>query len=157
MNFFKRKKEKHLMAFTSGRILPLKEVNDEMFSNALVGEGIAIESNDGKIYSPVDGEITMIFPTKHALGIKSVHGEEILLHIGIDTVNLKGEGFTSYVENGQKVSSGDLLLEADLQLIKEKGFFTEAILCITDPKDLPLTFTSKTEVKAKEDEIITIG
>ena len=156
MNFFRRKKENSLKAFANGTIIPLENVHDNMFSAKLMGEGIAIESSDGKYYSPADGVVTMVFPTKHALGIKTNKGLELLLHVGIDTVNLKGEGFVSHVDVGQKVSSGDLLLEADLQLIKEKGYNTESILCICEPKDLHLSFTDLKTVKAKEDTIITI-
>lgn len=156
MRLFKKKKEKQLKAFASGTIVPLKDVQDEMFSAGLMGPGIAIQSYDGKFYSPTDGVITMLFPTLHALGIRTEDGEELLLHIGIDTVNLKGEGFQSYVKNGQKIMTGDLLLEADMNLLKEKGYPTEAILCISEPKDIQVTFTLLKEVSAKKDVLVSI-
>lgn len=156
MKFFK-KKEKKILAFSNGTVVPLKDVNDPMFSKGLMGPGIAIESNDGMFYSPVDGVVTMLFPTKHAMGIKCETGEELLLHIGIDTVNLKGDGFESFVKDGQHIAKGDLLLKADLSLIKENNYQTVAILCITDPKDLKLTYTLESEVKANESLLISIG
>lgn len=156
MKLFKRKKDIAVMACSSGKVIPLKEVEDPMFSAGLMGPGLAIESVDGKIYSPVDGKITMIFPTKHALGIKMDSGQEILIHVGIDTVNLKGEGFVSHIDNDQKIKTGELLLEADLKLIEEKGYHTEIIMCITEPKDLNITVTSLLQVQAGQDEVITI-
>lgn len=156
MKFFRKKKTTTLKAFASGSIVPLNEVNDEMFSQGLMGPGIAIKSNDGKFYSPVAGAITMVFPTLHAIGIKTNEGIEILLHIGIDTVNLKGEGFISHVKINQEVQPGDLLLEADLKLLEAKGYATEAILCISEPKELDLTWTSSKNVISSKDDLAII-
>ena len=157
MGFFKKKKkETHLLAFATGEVIALKDVKDQMFSAGLMGPGIAIESDDGKICSPVDGTVTMLFPTKHALGLKSEDGQELLLHIGIDTVGLKGEGFTAFVQDGQKVSAGDALIEADLAFIRSKGLETAAILCVTEPKEPEITFTAEKRVTAGKDEIAAI-
>ncbi len=153
MKLFKRKR--NIMAFTNGKVIPLENVHDNMFSKGLIGPGIAIESIDGKYYCPVDGEITMLFPTLHALGIKTKN-EELLLHIGIDTVDLESEGFTAYVQTGQKVMIGDLLLEVDLDILKSKGYYTEAVLCITEPKDIDPVFTNKETVSAIKDILISI-
>lgn len=157
MKLFGRKKGTDLMAFASGTIIPLENVSDEMFSAGLMGPGIAIDSIDGKFYSPVNGKITMLFPTKHALGIKTSEGQELLLHIGVDTVSLKGEGFTAHVADGQEIEKGDLLLEADLDFIKKQGMATEAILCISEPKDVNVTFTLESTVNAKKDVLATIN
>lgn len=157
MGFFKKKKkETNLLAFATGEVVALKDVKDQMFSAGLMGPGIAIESEDGKICSPVDGTVTMLFPTKHALGLKSEDGQELLLHIGIDTVGLKGEGFTAFVQDGQKVSAGDALIEADLAFIRSKGLETAVILCVTEPKEPELTFTTAQHVTAGKDEIAAI-
>jgi glucose-specific phosphotransferase system IIA component len=145
------------MSFTNGTIMPMEEVHDEIFSKEMMGSGIAIVSTDGKYYSPVDGTISMVFPTKHALGIISVDRQELLLHIGIDTVMLKGEGFTSYVNQGDRVAKGDLLLEVDISFLKEKGIYSEAILCLVEPKGVNLSFTSKHDVIAKEDILATFN
>lgn len=157
MGFFKKKKKETILkAFATGKVIALKDVKDEMFSAGLMGPGIAIESDDGKYYSPVNGTITMLFPTKHALGLKGEDGQELLLHIGIDTVGLKGEGFTAFVQDGQKVSSGDPLLSADLDFLRSKGLETTAILCITEPKEPQTSFTAQDTVKAVQDNIATI-
>lgn len=157
MGFFKkRKKETQLLAFATGEVVALKDVKDQMFSAGLMGPGIAIESDDGKICSPVNGTVTMVFPTKHALGLKSEDGQELLLHIGIDTVGLKGEGFTAFVQDGQKVSAGDVLIEADLSFIRSKGLETAVILCVTEPQQADVTFTMAQRVSAGKDEIASI-
>lgn len=156
MKFFKRNKEINIKSFANGTIIPLQKVRDEMFAAGLMGPGIAIDSTNGKFYSPVDGKITMLFPTKHALGIKMENGIELLLHIGLDTVSLKGEGFIAHVEDGKEIHQGELLIEANLDLIKEKGYFTEAILCFTEPKELHISFTLENTVKANEDTIAVI-
>lgn len=102
------------------------------------------------------GAGTMLFPTKHALGIKSDDGYELLLHIGVDTVGLKGEGFTAFVQDGQKVSEGDALLQADLEFIRSKGLETSAILCVTEPSEPEITFTTEERVYAARDVVATI-
>lgn len=103
-----------------GKIVSLTEVPDDVFSKKLMGEGFAIEPANGTIVSPVNGTVTTLFPTKHAVGLTADSGLEILIHIGIDTVNLKGEGFTSCVEQGAKVKAGDTLLKVDFDSIKSK-------------------------------------
>lgn len=104
-----------------GEIVDLSKVPDEVFSAKLLGDGFAIIPSDNKLYSPVTGEIKVLFPTKHAVAIVTDNGLEVLVHVGIDTVNLNGEGFTTYVEQGNKVKKGDLLLSFDQKLIKEKA------------------------------------
>ncbi len=87
----------------SGEIIPLSDVQDKTFSDKLIGDGVAIIPSEGKVYAPFDGKITNIFPTKHAIGLKSDEGVELLIHIGLDTVELKGQGFISHVEEGDRV------------------------------------------------------
>ena len=103
----------------AGDILPITDVPDQVFSGRMVGDGFAIKPSEGKVVSPVNGEIVTLFPTKHAIGIKADDGTELLIHIGIDTVHLKGEGFTSRVEQGDLVEQGQLLMEMDLAYIGE--------------------------------------
>ena len=124
MNFFKRSPQKSDVVFQSplnGRFLPLSEVPDETFSQKILGDGFAVDPSDGLVVSPVDGEVIQLFRTKHALGIKSAEGLEILIHVGVDTVKLNGEGFTALVAVGQKVKAGDKLLQFDLAIIKAKA------------------------------------
>lgn len=156
MGLFRKKKEKVLMAFATGQVVALKDVKDAMFSAGLMGQGIAIESVDGKFYSPVNGTCMMVFPTKHALGIKSETGEELLLHIGVDTVELKGKGFSTSLKQGQLLTCGDLLIDADLPLLQSKGYCTTAILCITEPKEIDVSFTANQAVNATKDVVATI-
>ncbi|WP_165998977.1 N-acetylglucosamine-specific PTS transporter subunit IIBC [Bacillus sp. Cs-700] len=101
-----------------GKIIPLNEVPDEVFSTGMMGDGFAILPEDGHFVSPVDGEVLSVFPTKHAVGIKSESGVEILIHVGIDTVNLKGEGFTTHVKEGDTVKRGDNLMTVDLSSVR---------------------------------------
>ncbi|WP_055665846.1 glucose-specific PTS transporter subunit IIBC [Desnuesiella massiliensis] len=101
-----------------GKLLDLSQVPDEVFSQKLMGDGFAIEPENGEVVSPVDGTIATVFPTKHAIGITSDNGLEILVHFGIDTVNLKGEGLEAKVSQGDKVKAGQLILKADIESIK---------------------------------------
>lgn len=116
----------------AGQLLAIEDVKDPTFSQKMLGDGYAVEPSDGKVVSPVDGEIMTVFPTKHAIGIKTDDGLEILVHMGLDTVELKGEPFTVNVSEGQKVRHGDLLATADLQAINHSGKGTTMIVIITN-------------------------
>lgn len=104
-----------------GKILPITEVPDQVFSGKMMGDGFAIEPTEGTVVSPVNGEIVNVFPTKHAIGIQSEGGKEILIHFGIDTVKLSGEGFEALVAQGDKVTQGQPLLKVDLAFVKENA------------------------------------
>ncbi|WP_338471613.1 PTS system trehalose-specific EIIBC component [Niallia sp. XMNu-256] len=110
-----------IFAPLSGKVTPLESVPDPTFSGKMMGDGIAIEPTDGKVVSPVDGEVILTFPTKHAVGLRSKSGIELLIHIGIETVTMNGEGFEVHVKQGEHVKVGDPLVTFDLQLIKEKA------------------------------------
>lgn len=115
-----------------GEVKPLSEVNDDVFSKEVMGKGIAIVPSIGKLYAPCDGVITAFFPTKHAIGIKSNTGIEILMHVGIDTVNLQGKYFTDKVQINDRIKKGQLLLEFDLEQIKKEGYDTITPIIITN-------------------------
>ena len=122
MGLFEKKVVKNeqdyiVYAPVSGEIVKLESVNDPVFSKKVMGDGIAIIPNSKKIYSPVSGIVSMIFPTKHAIGITKDNGLGVILHVGIETVNLKGEGFDLKVSQGQKVKAGELLMNIDLDFI----------------------------------------
>ena len=123
-----------LYAHLNGTVVPMEEVEDEAFASKVLGEGVAIEPSEGKLYSPCDGKIDMVFDTKHAVNIVSKEGCEVLLHIGIDTVKLGGEFFESHVSDGQEVHKGDLLISFDIAGIKKAGYkvTTPMIVCNTD-------------------------
>lgn len=129
-----KKQPATLSAHLKGKIIPLEEVEDDAFASKVMGDGVAIEPTEGKLYAPCDGKIEMIFDTKHAINIVSSTGCEILLHIGIDTVKLKGKYFKSYVTEGQEVHTGDLLISFDINGIKGAGYkiTTPMIICNTE-------------------------
>ncbi|MFK4996685.1 PTS glucose transporter subunit IIA [Bacillus sp. N9] len=106
----------------TGKVVDLQEVADGVFSEKLLGEGIAIIPSDGKVYAPASGVMSTVFPTKHAYGITTANGADILIHIGINTVELNGELFVAHVEQDQHVKAGDLIAEFDLEQIKAKGY-----------------------------------
>ena len=110
-----------ILSLTNGEILELSQVPDDVFSSKLMGDGFAIKSNDGIICSPVDGTVEVIFPTKHAVIIKSTAGKEVLIHMGIETVKLEGNGFELFTNVGDKVSAGDKLAKMDLKYIEENA------------------------------------
>ena len=120
-NLLKKSKGLSVASPANGKLVDLTSVNDEAFASKAMGDGFAIELEGNKIYSPVDGEIQVAFPTGHAFGIMS-NDVEVLIHIGIDTVNLNGEGFHSVVSVGNKVKSGDLLVELDADSLKNKNY-----------------------------------
>lgn len=134
-SFFKKKEDRIILAAPmKGKAVDLSEVNDPTFSECMLGKGMAVIPTDGKVYAPADGEISLVFDTLHAVSMTTDDGVEILIHVGLDTVMLKGEGYTSHVTTGDKVKRGDLLLTADLDAIKAGGYdvITPLIVCNTD-------------------------
>lgn len=123
-----------------GTVVSLSETEDEAFASRALGEGVAIIPKEGKVYSPVNGTISSLFPTKHAIGILSDLGGEILIHVGIDTVNLEGKYFKGVVEEGQKVKQGELLLEFNISEIEKAGYktVTPVIIVNTDEVDVEI-------------------
>lgn len=115
-----------------GKSVDLSETNDEVFSQKMMGDGAAVIPEDGTVYAPIDGEITVAYETKHAYGIKGDNGAEVLLHIGIDTVNLKGESFTSNVAQGQRVRKGDVLGTVDLAAVRNAGYDPTVMVIVTN-------------------------
>lgn len=119
--FVGQSKAVSFMSPMTGSIIPLSNVNDSVFAQETLGGGFAIIPTDNKVYSPFDGEIISLYPTKHAIGLKDKNNNEVLIHIGIDTVLLQGEGFVLHVAQGDQVKSGQLLLEFDEALMKSKN------------------------------------
>ena len=118
-----------------GKIIPLNQVEDDAFSQEVLGKGIAIIPSEGKVYAPFDGTVITLFPTKHAIGIVSDNGCEVLIHIGVNTVQLNGKYFTSHVQQGDKVKKGQLLVEFDIDHILQEGYNLETPVIITNTKD----------------------
>lgn len=115
-----------------GEVLPLSEAKDDVFSSGALGKGVVIHPSEGKIYASVSGTVSTLFPTKHAIGIISDSGVEVLIHIGIDTVDLNGKFYESFVKQGDHVTTGDLLIKCDLDGIKNAGYFTDTMVIITN-------------------------
>ncbi|MFC6464048.1 beta-glucoside-specific PTS transporter subunit IIABC [Marinilactibacillus sp. GCM10026970] len=135
----------------TGTVLPLSEVKDEAFSSGAMGKGVAIEPTEGKVVSPVNGEVTALFPTGHAIGITSDEGVELLIHVGMDTVQLDGEGFTAHVKTGDRVEVGQTLIEFDIDLIKKAGYpVTTPVLVTNADHYLDLLTTDKTAVSTND-------
>lgn len=133
-NIFKKKKniEQEVMAIQSGKVVNISEVSDAMFAQKILGDGVGLIPDKGDIYSPVNGTVKMVANTKHAFGLETEDGIEILVHIGLETVELKGDGFETKAEVGDKVKVGDLLSVVDLELLKEKGYDTVIPIVITN-------------------------
>lgn len=115
------KKEIELYAPVKGECIELSKVNDQVFAQKMMGDGLAFNMEVGEIFAPCDCEVQMLFPTLHAIGLKTKNNVEILIHIGMDTVNLNGEGFKAYVKQGDKLKKGQKMIEVDMNLLKEKN------------------------------------
>lgn len=139
-----------LVSPVSGEVIPLTQVEDAVFAGGVLGEGVGIIPSEGKIYAPADGIISAVTETKHAIGITTNTGAEVLIHVGLDTVQLGGEGFTLHCKMGDRVSKGSLLLEFDMQKIKEAG------LSLTTPV-LVSNMTSFSSLKASDQKQVKAG
>ncbi|MBW7571583.1 PTS sugar transporter subunit IIA [Caproiciproducens faecalis] len=132
MQLFGKNKKRTILAQQTGKVILLAEVPDPVFANKILGDGIAIQPTANEVYSPVSGTIAQIAHTLHAIGIESDDGIEVLVHLGIDTVKLNGEGFTCHVEVGQHVAAGEKVMDMDIQAITEKGYSTISPCIITN-------------------------
>ena len=156
--FFKKKSEpKELKAMVNGEVISVTEVKDDVFSSCMLGKGIAIHPTDGVVVAPVDGEISVTMEgTNHAVGIRIAEGFDLLIHIGLDTVSLNGEGFTSHISMGQKVQAGDKLITFDKALVESKGLCSDVILIALDNPALPaLDFKTGMTASAGETVVAT--
>ncbi len=155
-NTFNPSNNGDLFSPINGKMIPLAEVPDELFSQGMMGQGIAIDPAEGKVYSPCDGVIGTIFKTNHAVAIAADNGAEVLVHVGIDTVKMNGEGFKGHVKNGDRVQKGQLLLEFDLDLIKSKAKSHLTPVVITNSADLKEISISKMHTVNLNSAIINI-
>lgn len=141
----------------TGRVMALKDIADPVFSQELMGKGIAIEPTEGKVVSPINGTVVMLFDTHHAIGLKSNDGVEVLIHVGMDTVELKGKGFTPHIKTGDQVSVGDLLVEFDIDFIKEAGYQTVTPIVVTNTADYASIEAITTEDVKGGDHLLSIS
>lgn len=171
LSFFKKKKDeavstKELSAFLSGKVISIDEVKDSVFSSKMLGDGVAIEpktdlpGGEGYLYvvSPCNGVITTVMEeSRHAVGITADNGMELLIHEGIDTVALKGEGFKLFVSEGDRVKAGDGLLSFQPEVLKQKGYDMTCILAISNYQEFPeLKFHVGMEAVAGETKIASV-
>lgn len=150
------KNVKSVFAPINGKVISLDEVPDPVFSDRVLGEGCAIIPEDGKIYSPVNGKISSIADTRHAYGIESDDGLEILIHFGLETVSLKGQGFTSHVKVGDNVKVGDLIAEADIKLLKQHNINLITPVLICDGIENKIMTVNEGMVKAGKIAVLTV-
>ena len=151
------KVKKEVMACPlNGNAIPLNEVKDEAFSSEMLGKGVAIEPADGNVYAPCDGTVTMLFATKHAVGLVSEGGAELLIHVGMDTVKLEGKHFTAHVKEGDKVKKGQLLLTADVEAIRAEGYSMVTPIIVSNTDDYLDVVPMKQGAIKKEEELLTL-
>ena len=148
MGFFDKLFGKKLEAYyapIAGKVVPITEVPDPTFAEGMLGNGIAIEPAEGKVYAPCDATVDMMFTTGHAVSLVADFGAEILIHVGLETVSLEGKPFTVHVANGDKVKKGQLLMEVDLDAVKAAGLptITPMVICNTDEYPTFNTFVGK--------------
>ena len=143
-NLFNKKED--FLAPISGELIAIEKVNDPVFAQKMMGDGFGIIPCDSMVYAPMSGTVTVCFPTNHAVGIESDDGKEYLIHIGINTVELQGKGFTPHVVQGQKIKQGDPLIAIDLEEIKKLGY-DSTVLVIFPNRTIEL----KEELKAIKD------
>ena len=158
--FFKKKKEvskNELKAYVTGKTITIEEVADGIFSEKILGDGMAICPEEGKLYAPADGKVvTVMEDSKHACGLELAGGIQILLHVGIDTVGMNGKGFTYHVSEGQDVKAGDLLIEFDRDEIKAAGCKDVVVMVVVENNnDSTLTMNTGCAVTAKESVILS--
>ncbi len=150
-------KEALVYAPCKGEVVPLSEVKDEVFSSGAMGKGVAIKPSEGKVYAPCDATISVFFPTGHAIGLQADNGVEILIHVGMDTVNLNGKGFTPKAKVGDKVKKGDLLLEVDLKEIEKANLSTITPIIITNSADMKDVVATDAKTVKNGDKLITVS
>lgn len=141
----------------SGKVEPLSAVNDDVFSKGLIGKGLAVVPSEGKVTAPFDGTVVSVFPTKHALGLRSNSGIELLIHIGLDTVNLKGKHFNSLVKGGDVITLGQTLEEFDIQAIKDEGYDITVPIVVTNSNEYSdVTLDDNQHSVAAGDELLSV-
>ena len=155
MIFHKKEKSCAIYAPVSGKAVELSQVPDEVFSGKVLGDGAAVIPEDGTIVSPVDGTVATVPDTHHAYYVRSKDGLEILIHVRIDTVDLKGEGFQNFVKAGQNIKTGDILVKADLNLIREKGLNPIVPVVITNMDAVNRISATKGIMEAGKTTLIT--
>lgn len=155
MGLFSHKKKEEFVSPMTGNLLPIEECPDPVFSGKVMGDGFAIELTGSEVTAPLSGMIETAFPTGHAYGICTADGRELLIHIGMDTVELNGQGFAVKVQQGDKVKQGDILVEVDVEYLKSQGKSVVSPIIFTSGEKVELLKTGT--VRNGEEKIVTIG
>ncbi|MGO4731555.1 beta-glucoside-specific PTS transporter subunit IIABC [Paenibacillus sp. 2KB_22] len=151
------KSKKIIFAPLEGKVLPLREVKDEAFSQEAMGQGMAIQPSVGKVFAPFDGTVETVFRTKHSIGLRSAEGVELLIHVGLDTVKLKGQHFDVKVNEGEQISHGQLLIEFDLEAIQAAGYDTTTPVIVTNSSNyLEVLGNESSTMTGPEKPLITV-
>lgn len=155
--FLKKNKTKELKAFLSGKVLPITESEDEVFSSKSMGDGICIIPTDNTVLAPYNAEVTLVMKdSNHAVALKFENNMEAIIHIGVDTVNLNGDGFECFVNIGDKVKQGEPLISFDAKKIKDAGYSTTSMLVIVkEGSSKNISFKLGFDAKAGEDTIVS--
>lgn len=160
-NFFKKQQvpavdSNSIKSPLTGNVVALTDVPDPVFAGLMLGKGIAIEPTSGEVVSPVNGTVTTVFPTGHAVGLTSDNGIEVLIHVGMDTVSLNGKGFTQHVKAGEKVTIGQKLVTVDLEAVKAAGYPIVTPIVITNTADFADVTTTQASSVTSGDDLLTI-
>ncbi|MBO0411439.1 PTS glucose transporter subunit IIA [Enterococcus hulanensis] len=152
--FKKKKADPQLYAPVNGQCISLEQVKDPVFQSKMMGEGTAFILEDDTIYAPCDGEISMIAVTKHAIGLTADNKADVLIHVGLDTVNLNGKGFSIYKQSGDKVKRGEALLKVDRSLMESENIDLTTPMVVTNSSEFQLTIVNQDFKVAKGESVV---
>lgn len=160
-NFFKKQQaptvdNNVIKSPLTGKIVALTDVPDPVFAGLMLGKGVAVEPTSGEVVSPVNGTVTTVFPTGHAVGLTADNGIEVLIHVGMDTVSLKGQGFTQHVKAGDKVSVGQKLVTVDLEAVKAAGYPIVTPIVVTNTDNFSDVVATQAQTITSGDDLLTI-
>lgn len=156
---FKKKQtiaDNELVAVADGISIPITDVPDEVFSQKMMGDGVAFNITGNKLYAPCNGEVTTVFPGGHAYGFKMINGAEVMLHFGLETVSLHGRGIHPTVQTGKKVKAGDVISKLDMSSLKASGLNLTTMLIVTNTNGLELHKAAYSQVSAGSTPVITL-
>lgn len=145
-----------LYAPVKGNVIPRDAIPDATFAAGILGDGVGIEPEEGLVVSPVDGEISTVVDSRHAVGISGPKGMEILIHVGVDTVNMKGDGFTCFVKEGDKVKAGQKLIAFDIDKIQKAGYSSTTAVLLTNSDDYSNFMVKKTGRTERMEELFSV-
>ncbi|MCR0346897.1 PTS glucose transporter subunit IIA [Erysipelotrichaceae bacterium AF15-26LB] len=152
--FFKKKMDENVYAPVNGTCIALEYVKDQVFASGMMGKGVAFQLDEDTIYAPCDGTLVMIADTRHAFGLQAENGLEILIHIGLDTVNLNGEGLLVLKEKGSMVKKGEPVIKIDMPFMKQHNIDLTTPMIVTNAQDMALTFSHIGDKVCKGEDIV---